>query len=75
MPELRLLNRNEFPSTDAKRQGMVDVAYVYIDDRMRTTMITLPLEEDTLENVKAKLKEHLARAAAGGPTTVTLEEE
>jgi hypothetical protein len=72
MPEYTQIARQEFPSTDPNRQGKVDVGYVYMDERMRTHMITLPLEEDSADRVAALLKERVEAAEAGGARRIEL---
>ncbi len=73
MPTYRQIGRNEFPSTDPTRVGKMDVAYVYMDERLQTIMIQFPLEEDTAEKVVEELRVRAERAAAAGPTEVVIE--
>jgi len=70
MPTYRRVARQEFPSTDAARRGLTDVAYVYMDERFQTVMVTLPLEQDTPARVQELLLERARAAAAGGPEEV-----
>jgi hypothetical protein len=62
----------EFPSTNPNRQGKIDVAYVYMDDRMRSYMFTIPAEEDTAERVAEELKAKVEAAEAGGAKRIEL---
>ena len=66
MAEYTQTTRMESPSADPLRQGKTDVYYVYMDDRMRSFIITLPLEEDSADRVAADLKAKVEGAAAGG---------
>lgn len=72
MPEYTQIARQEFPSTIPARQGKVDVGYVYMDERMRTHMIIIPLEEDSAEKVAAELKARVEGAEAGGARRIEL---
>jgi hypothetical protein len=67
-----LLTRNEYPSTTPERQGMMDVVYVYMDERTRTVTFTIPRDEDNPERVKQELVEAQVREAAGGPAVVEI---
>jgi len=64
--------RAEFPSTDSKRIGQVDVNYVYRDELMNMYFFTLPKDEDTVENVREELRKRSEEAKLGGPETVEL---
>lgn len=72
MPQYRKLTRNEYPSTDPNRQGRIDVAYVYLDEKMHTIMIQIPLEEDSEARVLQELQAHAERAKGGGPEEVSI---
>jgi hypothetical protein len=72
MPEYTQITRQEFPSTNPARQGKIDVAYVYMDERMHTHTFTLPVEEDSEEKVTAMLRERVEAAAAGGARRIEL---
>jgi len=72
MPTYTKVTRQEFPATDPLRRGQFDVMYVYMDDRFQTFTIRVPKEEDTEENITAKLRETVASATAAGPPTVTI---
>lgn len=72
MAEYNQIARQEYPSTDPARQGMTDVSYVYMDERMRTFMITLPLEEDSDEKVAEELKLKVDGAEAGGAKRIEI---
>jgi hypothetical protein len=72
MAEYTQIARQEFPSTDPNRQGRIDVAYVYMDDRMHTHTITLPIEEDSATRVADLLKERVTAAEAGGAKRIEL---
>jgi len=62
--------RQEFPSTDPGRSGKVDVAYVYMDERFQTYMITLPLEQDNEVRVREELTKRAKAAAGAGPAEI-----
>ncbi len=64
--------RQEFPSTDPERRGVVDVAYVYMDERFQTVMIKLPLSEDTPERVMEELKKRATAAESAGPAEIEI---
>lgn len=64
--------RNEFPSTQEGRRGLMDVNYIYMSDRMETITFTIPLEQDSEERVKQELQTRAAAAAAAGPATITI---
>lgn len=72
MPTYRRVARQEFPSTEPARRGMTDVAYVYMDERFQTVMVTVPLEEDSDERVEEELRKRAAAAAAGGPEEIVI---
>lgn len=72
MARLQQVSRQEIPSLDPTRRGMTDVAYSYMDDRFQTYMVTVPIEEDTEENVIAKVKEKMAAAESAGPKVIEL---
>lgn len=72
MAEYNQIARQEYPSTDAARQGMTDVSYVYMDERMRTFMITLALEEDGEERVLEELRLKVEGAEAGGAKRIEI---
>ena len=72
MPRYTRVARQEFPSTDPARQGRIDVAYVYMDERFQTVMVRIPLEEDSPERVAEALRDRAAAAAAGGPTEIEI---
>lgn len=72
MAEYTQVARQEFPSTNPARQGKVDVGYVYMDERMRTFMFTIPSEEDTAERVQAELQAKVESAEAGGARRIEL---
>lgn len=73
MPRYTRAARQEFPSTDPARQGKIDVAYVYTDERFQTIMIQLPLEEDNAERVQEELVIRVEQAAVAGPDHIDLE--
>lgn len=64
--------RQEFPSTDPARVGRIDVAYVYMDERFQTIMITIPIEEDTEPRVLEELHKRVEAAAGAGPAEIEL---
>lgn len=72
MAKFTQLTRQEFPSTEATRQGQMDVAYVYLDERMRTFMFTIPIEEDTAERVREELEKRYTAAEGAGPQIIEL---
>jgi len=72
MAEYTQITRQEFPSTNSARQGKIDVAYVYMDDRMHTHTFTIPVEEDSEERVTAELRTRVEAAAAGGARRIEL---
>ena len=72
MPTYKLLNRQEFPATDPLRRGLVDVTYIYMDERFQTVQVTLPLEEDRPERVEEELRKKAAHAAAAGPAEIVI---
>lgn len=72
MAEYTQVARQEFPSTVPARQGKVDVGYVYMDERMRTFMFTIPLEEDSAERAATELKSRVEAAEAGGARRIEL---
>jgi hypothetical protein len=72
MAEYTQIARQEFPSTDSGRQGKIDVAYVYMDDRMHTHTFTLPVEEDSATRVQEMLKARVEAAEAGGAKRIEL---
>ena len=72
MAEYTQIARQEFPSTDANRQGKIDVAYVYMDDRMHTHTFTLAIEEDSEGKVQELLRERVEAAEAGGAKRIEL---
>jgi hypothetical protein len=72
MAEYTQIARQEFPSTDPNRQGKIDVAYVYMDDRMHTHTFTIPVEEDSAARVMEMLKARVEAAEAGGAKRIEL---
>jgi len=62
--------RQEFPSTDPTRPGKIDVAYVYMDERFQTIMVTVPLEDDNQERVTAELRARAEAAKGAGPEAI-----
>lgn len=73
MPRYTRVARQEFPSTDPARQGKVDVAYVYMDERFQTVMVQLGIEEDSPERVEEELVKSAAQAAGAGAETIEIE--
>jgi len=73
MPRYTRVARQEFPSTDPARQGKVDVAYVYMDERFQTVMVQIGIEEDTPERVEQELVKRAEQAAGAGPETIEIE--
>jgi len=72
MPTYTRVARQEFPSTDPTRRGLIDVAYVYMDERFQTVMITVPIEQDSPARVQELLLERARAAAAGGPEKIII---
>ena len=72
MAEYTQIARQEFPSTDPNRQGKIDVAYVYMDDRMHTHTFTIPVDEDSATRVAEMLKARVEAAEAGGAKRIEL---
>lgn len=68
-----LIGRNEFPSTDPKRAGKMDVVYAYQDERLQTIIIQLPIEEDSPAKVEEELRKRVAAAREAGPRQVEIE--
>jgi len=73
MTTYNLIGRNEYPSTDPKRIGKMDIAYAYMDESLRTIMIILPAEEDTPARVEEELRKRATAAAVAGPKSVTID--
>lgn len=67
------VSRVEFPSIDPARQGMIDVAYVYHDERFATVMFQIPKEEDSQERVQEELQKAVEMAAGAGAQTIEIE--
>jgi hypothetical protein len=65
--------RNEFPSTERDRIGKFDVAYAYMDERMRTITVIVPVEDDNPETIERILREKIKRAETAGPKSLTIE--
>ncbi len=72
MATYRRVARQEFPSTDPARRGMVDVSYVYMSEHFETVMVVVPLEKDTPAEVQRALEERIRVAEAGGPPEVVV---
>jgi len=72
MAEYTQIARQGFPSTDPNRQGKIDVAYVYMDDRMHTHTFTIPVDEDSATRVAEMLKARVEAAEAGGAKRIEL---
>ena len=72
MPRFTKVSRQEFPATEPTRIGQFDVAYTYMDERFQTFSFTLPMAEDTEENVKRKLQEKVESANKAGPPIIEL---
>jgi len=72
MPTYRRVARQEFPSTDPLRRGMVDVAYVYMDEHFQTVMIQIPIEQDSPARVQEELLKRARAAEAGGAEEIVL---
>ena len=68
-----IVSRTEFPSIDPARMGMVDVAYVYHDERFQTVMFQIPKGEDTPERVEEELRKAIVVAAGGGAKKIEIE--
>jgi hypothetical protein len=72
MSTYKQIGRNEFPSADPTRLGKTDVAYAYMDENLKTIMITVPLENDTEETVESELRARVERSTTAGPKEVTI---
>jgi hypothetical protein len=72
MATFKMVGRNEFPSTDPARLGKTDVAYVYMDEALKTITIILPTEDDTPEKVEEELRKKAAAAATAGPREIVV---
>ena len=72
MATYRRVARQEFPSPDVARRGLVDVSYVYMDEHFQTVMITVPLEQDSPARIQEELQKRAAAAAAGGPLEIVV---
>ena len=72
MATYRRVARQEFPSPDVARRGLVDVSYVYMDEHFQTVMITVPLEQDSPARIQEELQKRAAAAAAGGAVEVVV---
>lgn len=73
MPRYTRVARQEFPSTNPARQGKVDVAYVYMDERFQTVMVQLALEDDSPERVQEELVKRAEQAAGAGAEVIEIE--
>jgi len=73
MPRYTRVARQEFPSTDPARQGKIDVAYVYMDERFQTIMLQLHSEDDSPERVQEELVARAKQAAGAGAQTIEIE--
>ena len=72
MATYRRVARQEFPSPDPTRRGLVDVSYVYMDEHFQTVMITIPQEQDSPARVQEELQKRATAAAAGGPLEIVV---
>ena len=72
MATYRRVARQEFPSPDVARRGLVDVSYVYMDEHFQTVMITVPLEQDSPERVREELDKRAKAAAEGGAMEIVV---
>ena len=72
MPRYQRVARQEIPSADVARRGLIDVAYVYMDERFQTVMLTIPLEQDSPQRVQEELEKRVRAAAAGGPPEIVV---
>jgi len=72
MATYRRVARQEFPSPDAARRGLVDVSYVYMDEHFQTVMITVPLEQDSPARIQEELQKRARAAAEGGPLEIVV---
>lgn len=73
MPRYTMIGRNEFPSTDPERRGMLDVVYAYQDERLSTIIIKIPVEEDSPERVEEELRKRVAASREAGPRQIEIE--
>ena len=72
MATYRRVARQEFPSTDPTRRGLVDVAYVYMDEHFQTVMVQVPLEQDSPARISEELQKRAKAAAEGGAMEVVV---